>query len=253
MPAHTTRVVDGVTVVDIANSYDRGTFLELREVCREAVEGGAHSMVLNMAELPQINSEGIGLLVVIHDMCDTAGGSMALCSVPKIVERVLKLAGVVNFFKVFPDEKAGIAALAEHRSTKIAAAKLQAEKDAAAAKAKADDAAITDAQLATAARDIVKTVIRSRRHHEVIEFFGRRVMKVASLDEIAGQLGIPRLTAEYIMQSFVKNELVVEDGESFLWQPSPVAERKLALFRRATANPRLRTRVMAWLYAEAKQ
>jgi hypothetical protein len=79
------------------------------------------------------------------------------------------------------------------------------------------------------------------------------MVKVASLDEIAGQLGIPRLTAEYIMQGFVKNEVVIEDGESFLWQPSAEAERKLGLFRRATANPKLRTRVMAWLYAEAKK
>ena len=55
------------------------------------------------------------------------------------------------------------------------------------------------------------------------------------------------------MQSLVKNEVVIEDGETYLWQPSEEAERKLRLFRRATAKPRLRTRVMAWLYAEAKQ
>jgi anti-anti-sigma factor len=252
MSVHSTRVVDGVTVVDVENSYDRATFLELREVCRRAVEGGSANVLLNMAELPQITSEAIGLLVVIHDMCETGGGGMALCSVPNVVGRVLKLAGVVNFFKVFDDEPSGVAAFAS-KKTELSEAKVQAEKEAAAEKAKAADAAITDDDLATAAREIVRTVIRSRRHQEVIEFFGKRMVKVASLDEIVGQLGIPRLTVEYIMQSFVKNELVTEDGESFLWQPSSEAERKLALFRRATAHPKLRTRVMAWLYAEAKQ
>jgi len=249
MSAHTSRDVDGATVIDIANSYDRATFLELREVCQKAVDGGSRNILLNMAELPQLTSEAIGLLVVIHDMCETAGGGMALCAVPNIVERVLKLAGVLTFFKVFPDEKAGLAEFA----SKSAEAEEAAAKADADAKARAADKPLTDDDLAEAAREIVQTVIRSRRHQEVIEFFGKRMVKVASLDEIAGQLGIPRLTVEYIMQSFVKNELVVEDGESFLWQPSEEAERKLGLFRRATANPRLRTRVMAWLYAEAKK
>jgi len=252
MSGHTSRAVDGAMVIDVANSYDRATFLELREVCQKAVDGGSCNIILNMAELPQITSEAIGLLVVIHDMCETAGGGVALCAVPNIVERVLKLAGVLTFFKVFPDERSAVAAFAS-KSAAVAEAKQEVARADAAAKAKADDAAITDDDLADAAREIVRTIIRSRRHQEVIEFFGKRMVKVASLDEIAGQVGIPRLTVEYIMQSFIKNELVVEDGESFLWQPSAEAERKLGLFRRATAHPKLRTRVMAWLYAEAKQ
>ncbi len=249
MSEHTTRVVGGVTVVDVGNSYERSTFIELRDVCTKAVEDGSPHIILNMTELPGITSEGIGLLVVIHDKCEAAGGWMALCCVPQIVQRVLKLAGVVTFFKVFPDEREAFA------EKKIAAAEAeeQAEKDAAAARVEADDAALSDDDLATAARDVVQTLIRSRRHHEVIEFLSKKVIKVASLDEIVGRLGIPRLTTEYIMQSLVKNEVVIEDGETYLWQPSEEAERKLRLFRRATAKPRLRTRVMAWLYAEAKQ
>lgn len=252
MSAHTTRVVDGVTVVYVANSYDRATFLELREVCEKGVADNSPHVLINMAELPQITSEGIGLLVVIHDACETAGGGMALCAVPRIVERVLKLAGVATFFKIYPDEKSAVAAFAEKRA-EAAEAERQAERAAAAEKVRAEDAAITDDELAVAAREIVQTLIRSRRHQEVIEFFSKRTIKAASLDEVAGRLGIPRLTAEYIMQSLVKNEVVVEDGETYIWQPSAEAERKLGLFRRATANPRLRTRVMAWLYAEAKK
>jgi anti-anti-sigma factor len=244
--------VDGVAVVDVANSYDRATFVELREVCTKVVEDGSPCIILNMSELPQITSEGIGLLVVVHDKCESAGGWMALCCVPQIVKRVLKLAGVVTFFKVFPDEREALAAFAERRA-EAAEAEEQAAKDAAGARAEADDAALSDDDLATAAREVVRTLIRSRRHHEVIEFLSKKMVKVASLDEIVGRLGIPRLTTEYIMQSLVGNNVVIEDGETYLWQPSEEAERKLRLFRRATARPRLRTRVMAWLYAEAKQ
>ena len=92
-----------------------------------------------------------------------------------------------------------------------------------------------------------------RRHHEVIEFFGKRSIKAASLDEIAYALGVPRLTAELVMRDFAGKGLVVEEGETFLWHPSPEAQRKLALVRRALGSPGLRSRVMAWLYAEEKK
>ena len=78
-------------------------------------------------------------------------------------------------------------------------------------------------------------------------------MKAASLDEIAAALGIARLAAEFVMRDLVRKGLALEEGETFLWQPSPEAQRKLALFRRALGVPSLRSRVMAWLYAEEKK
>ena len=52
MSAHPTRVVGGVTVVDVENSYDRATFLELRDVCRKVIEGGSPNVLLSSISLP---------------------------------------------------------------------------------------------------------------------------------------------------------------------------------------------------------
>lgn len=254
MSEHTTREVEGVTIVDVADSYSRQTFLELLNVTQEIVERGPPKMLINMARLPQISSEGIGLLVLIHDKCAGAGGGMALCSVPGMVAHVLKLAGVRAFFKIYPDEREGVAAFTRGSARTLARRE---EADKATEKTEAErrvEAVASDPRtLAEAAHEIVRTVIRSRRHQDALEYFRERTMKSATVDQVAYELGIPRLAAEHVMRDFSRNGVVVEDGEVFTWQPSPEAEEKLAIFSRAISKPRLRTRVMAWLYAEEKK
>jgi anti-sigma B factor antagonist len=239
----------GVTVVDVAESFSRASFLKLLDVVKEAIKGGAKYVLLNMAKLAHIDSQGIGLLVLVHDECGSAGGRMALCSLSRSAAHVLKLAGIETFFRIHPDEDAGVSALAEE----AAAATAEPKAAASGGEPKPREIPTDPAELAEAAREVVHTTIRSRRHQEAIEFFGNRVTKLASLDEIAFSLSVPRLTAEHVMRDLCRNGIVLEDGEMFIWQPSPEAEYKLALFRRALGTPKIRPRLMAWLYAEEKK
>ena len=55
------------------------------------------------------------------------------------------------------------------------------------------------------------------------------------------------------MRDLARSQIVIEDGEMFVWQPSSDASLKLSIFRRALSAPRLRSRLMAWLYAEEKK
>jgi anti-anti-sigma factor len=249
MSEHRTREADGCIVVDVAPSYSRQSFLELASLVKSKMTAEKPRVILNLSELPHINSECIGLLVLVHDECRKHGGRMALASLPQRVERVLKLAGVLTFFEKYPDERAAASALVAEVPIEGAGdsgAEAPAPEAAPAEPAKPED-------LESEVRDIVRTMIRSRRHQEVIEFYGKRTTKVASLDEIAGQVGIPRLTAEYVVADFVGAEVLVREGEVYAWAPSEEARRRLENFRRAISSPRLRTRVMAWLYAEEKR
>ncbi len=251
MAEHTTREVRGVTVVDVAESYSRASFLQLLDVVKQAIKGGGKYVLLNMSKLAHIDSQGIGLLVLVHDECGSAGGRLALCSLSRSAAHVLKLAGIETFFKIHPDEDAGVSALAEEAAEAAASAESEA---AVAARESATPEIPTDpGELAEAVQEVVRTTIRSRRHQQAIEFFGNRVTKLASLEEIAFSLNVPRLTAEHVMRDLCRNGIVVEDGDMFIWQPSAEAEFKLALFRRALGTPGLRTRLMAWLYAEEKK
>lgn len=243
MSDHKLRAAAGCTIIDISSTHGRQSFVDLLEVVRGVVAKGKPRLILNMEKLPGITSEGIGLLVLVHDECVKANGKMVLTKVPQQVERVLKLAGVVNFFSIYADEHEGIGVMREAiPDVRPAEAEPEVEEP---------EEEFLDP--ASALREIVSKVIRSRRHQQVIEFFLKRSTKIASLDEIAGMTGIPRATAESIMQDLARGGVVLPDGELFAWGPSPAAQKKLDLFKKAQRDPRLRSRVLAWIYAEEKK
>jgi anti-anti-sigma factor len=265
-----------VTVIDVAGSYSRRTFLSLLEVARTCLAGGGSTLLVNMANLPHINSEGIGLLVLIHDECETAGGAMALCNVPGTVGHVLKLAGVLRFFNTYPDEASGVAALGRPAGATAAGTGARGRAPASlpgpAAPRRGTAPAAGDAapggsglrpsgeppgpdprRLAEAAHEVVRTIIRGRQHHQVVEFFAGRPGRAASLEEIASGADLPRLTAELVMRDLARSGVVAEEGGRFEWRPSEEMRRKLELFRGALAEPELRSRLLAWLYAEEKR
>jgi len=250
MSEHSVREVDGCTVIDVAGSYSRQVFLQLLGLAKTVVAKGRPRLVLNMSRLQHITSEGIGLLVLVHDECETAGGKMALASLPSRVEHVLRLAGVQNFFSIYPDEREAVAHLRAAIPDEAKAPEREPEQP---PPPRAEAELQEGPDLAEVVKEIVKTVIRSRRHHEMIEFFTKRAVKIASLDEIAPALGIARLAAEHVARDLARSGLLLEDGELFTWQPTGAAEEKLALFRKALADPKLRSRVLAWVYAEEKK
>ena len=71
----------------------------LRGAIEEILENGDNSMVLNLAEVPMIDSSGIGILVRSLTSAKQRGGSV-------------KLVGVVNLFEIFQDEDAAVASFA---------------------------------------------------------------------------------------------------------------------------------------------
>ncbi len=237
MSDHSVRESNGCTVIDVAPVFTREVFLELLHVARGVVARGRPRLILNLDDLPQITSEGIGLLVLVHDECMRADGRMALAKVPSRVERVLRLAGVENFFSIFPDEPAAVSALR--------AAVPDTEEE----RREAGEEGPTEAAL----RRIVSEIVKSRRHQQVIDFFVKRGTRLASLEETAEATGVPRPAAELIVRDLSAAGLVRPEGGLFVWGPSPEAGEKIDLFRKALADPGLRSRVLAWILAEEKK
>ena len=243
MSDHRLRESGGFSVIDVAPAHTRQSFVDLLGVARGVVAKGRPRLVLNMDEVPNITSEGIGLLVLVHDECARAGGMMVLASVPKRVEHVLDLAGVMNFFSIYPDEPAAVGALeaaAPEAAPQPSPADVQAPKQ--------EGHPYPEEAL----REIVGTVVKSRRHQQVIEFFMERT-KAAPLDEVAGVTEIPRPVAERIMQDLAAAGVVTSEGDLFVWEPSPDAVKKLNIFKNALSDPNLRSRVLARIYAEEKK
>jgi len=75
-----------------------------RQAMEELFEAGDYSLVVNIAEVPMIDSSGIGLLVRALTTAKQRGGSLKLVNPSKLALQTLKIVGLVNLFEIFNDE-----------------------------------------------------------------------------------------------------------------------------------------------------
>ena len=75
----------------------------LRQTIEETIARGNY-LVLNLAEVPMIDSSGIGLLVRFLASTKERGGNIKLLNPSKFAIQTLKLVGVLNLFEIFDDE-----------------------------------------------------------------------------------------------------------------------------------------------------
>ena len=80
-----------------------------RQTIDEAVAVGDNQLVVNLTEVPTIDSSGIGILVKAMASAKQRGGALKLVNPSKFVLQTLRLVGVLNLFEVFDDEDAAVA------------------------------------------------------------------------------------------------------------------------------------------------
>jgi anti-sigma B factor antagonist len=85
---------------------------ELRKVIEESVANGDTRIVINLAEVPMIDSSGIGLLVRFLASTKQRGGSLKLVQPSKFAVQTLRLVGVLNLFEIFEDDEAAVGSFA---------------------------------------------------------------------------------------------------------------------------------------------
>lgn len=82
---------------------------ELRRTIDEALAQGDFRFVVNLAEVPMIDSSGIGLLVRSLASAKKNGGSVKLVEPSSFAIKTLRLVGVYNLFEVFQTDDQAIA------------------------------------------------------------------------------------------------------------------------------------------------
>ena len=103
------RQVAGVTVVDISGRIVLGEDTALlRNTIRDLISLGKKKMVLNLGEVPYMDSSGIGELVSAIDAVRKAGGDVKLLNLTKRVSGVAKFIKLGTICEMFDDEAAAI-------------------------------------------------------------------------------------------------------------------------------------------------
>ncbi len=81
----------------------------LRQSVDDLLGGGDARLVLNLTQVPMIDSSGIGILVRTLTSAKQRGGSVKLVSPSKLAMQTLKIVGLLNLFEVFDDEGKAVA------------------------------------------------------------------------------------------------------------------------------------------------
>jgi anti-sigma B factor antagonist len=97
------RVVSGVVIVDVAG---RLCFLDvtLRERMNELLEEGHRAFVLNLANVPYVDSFGLGQLITIWTSIRSRGGQLILLRPTDHVQALFQITKLNTIFKISAEE-----------------------------------------------------------------------------------------------------------------------------------------------------
>ena len=77
----------------------------------ELLREGHNRVVLDLEEVPTIDSSGIGMLVRHLTAAKQSGGAIRLLKPSKFTQQTLKMVGLLNLFSSFEDQAEAIASL----------------------------------------------------------------------------------------------------------------------------------------------
>lgn len=104
-------VAPGVAAVRPRGDVDTATVARLRGELAEQVAGGARHVVLDLSGVDFLGSAGLALLVEQREAAAGREGTLCLASVPRAVERPLKITGLGELFPTYDDVDAAVADL----------------------------------------------------------------------------------------------------------------------------------------------
>ena len=103
------RTQDQVKIVKLKGRLSLGPALDrTNELIVDLLNAGETHFVLDLEDVPTIDSSGIGLLVRHMTMAKQRGGSLKLLKPSKFALQTLKLVRVLNLFEVFDEQQAAV-------------------------------------------------------------------------------------------------------------------------------------------------
>jgi len=103
------RAVDGVTILDLQGKMLIGEGDELlREKINSLVENGTEKIVLNLAEVPYVDSAGLGEIVRCYTTVSRKNGELKLLNLTKRIHDLLSITKLLTVFDSYDDEASAV-------------------------------------------------------------------------------------------------------------------------------------------------
>jgi anti-sigma B factor antagonist len=104
------RSLGQVKLVKLRGKLNLGDAVDrFRDTLGDLMNSGDTRIVLDLSEVPWIDSSGIGLLVKILTSAKQKGGSVKLLKPSKFTVQTLKMICLLDLFEVFDDQERAVA------------------------------------------------------------------------------------------------------------------------------------------------
>ena len=102
---------DGLGVVALAGEVDIDTAPQFKQAVRAAIDGGASSLIVDMAAVTFIDSTALGVLVSGVRQVRERDGALAVVSVEENINRIFELTGLNRILAICATREAADKAL----------------------------------------------------------------------------------------------------------------------------------------------
>ena len=97
-----------VLVVDVSGDLDARCAGDLKLTLNEKIEAGKVWVLVNLSEVPYMDSAGLGVLVSGLKNTNRQNGDLRLWGLQPDVRNIFELTRLNKVFQIFEDEKAGL-------------------------------------------------------------------------------------------------------------------------------------------------
>jgi anti-sigma B factor antagonist len=105
-------VKDGILIISLeGNLLGEHTNMPVIELVKQHLESGTKKVLFNLSETKFVNSTGLGMLLSAITKTRSAGGELALCSLPDQMKKLLQMTKLEGVFNSQPDEASALAFL----------------------------------------------------------------------------------------------------------------------------------------------
>ena len=105
----TQRLPDQIALLHIKGEIDLHTCSILRDTLRELIEEGFYRIIINLAEVPYLDSAALGVLVDAVRRAREHEGIISLVSTTPFVRRAFEITRLVKIFQMYDDNEAALA------------------------------------------------------------------------------------------------------------------------------------------------
>jgi anti-sigma B factor antagonist len=96
-----TRTENSITVLELSGDLDVSSAPILQTALQEIMDAGGKQVVVELSNVPFMDSSGLGVLVAAHRRMAAIGGTLALANPAPTLQKVFELTRTNRLFKVY--------------------------------------------------------------------------------------------------------------------------------------------------------